>query len=164
LQKLYSILDLHAEVFKQGPLADWQYEHQPLSALAKQRIHEALEGNYNAFIERVAAGRKMTPTRARELGEGRVYTGKQALALGLVDKVGNLSDAITEARHQAGIADDAEVEITVPNEEFKLFDLRHMFFQSQVPDLTSIWRDKIDHLQHMQNKAWALMPLRAAID
>jgi ClpP class serine protease len=61
---------------------------------------------YDYFIENVAAGRKLDPARVREIAEGRIYFGTQALDLGLVDRLGGMKDAVEYTARQAGIAGD----------------------------------------------------------
>ena len=49
---------------------------------------------YQQFVDKAAEGRKMDPKRLEELAQGRVYTGRMAKKLGLVDEIGTLKDAI----------------------------------------------------------------------
>lgn len=64
---------------------------------------------YAQFLGVVAEGRDLDLDEARELADGRVYTGKQALDLGLVDELGNLSDAIDAAAELGGIEGEPRV-------------------------------------------------------
>lgn len=67
----------------------------------KRIIGESIDETYGAFINKVAEGRKQDPTRVREIAEGRVYTGEEALKLQLVDKLGGFKDALQEAKQLA---------------------------------------------------------------
>jgi len=58
---------------------------------------------YEGFIARVAEGRKLPPARVREIAKGRVWTGEQAKALGLVDHIGGYYDAVERAKALAGL-------------------------------------------------------------
>jgi len=58
---------------------------------------------YDQFVGVVAEGRSMSPEQVRKLADGRVYTGRQALELGLIDELGNLPDAIQLAADLGGI-------------------------------------------------------------
>ena len=58
---------------------------------------------YAGFIQRVATGRKMKPEKVREIAKGRVWTGAQALELGLVDQLGGFYDAVDKAKALAGL-------------------------------------------------------------
>lgn len=64
---------------------------------------EGVEQIYTTFVNRVAVGRNMTFEQVNEIAQGRVWTGKEALKNGLVDKLGNLNDAITVAAELAQI-------------------------------------------------------------
>ena len=58
---------------------------------------------YEQFLARVSSGRKKPLPEVRALADGRVYTGKQAQALGLVDEIGNFYDAVDGTAKLAGI-------------------------------------------------------------
>ena len=58
---------------------------------------------YDQFVTVVAEGRHLAPERVRQLADGRVYTGRQALALGLVDSMGTMEDAVNAAAKEAAI-------------------------------------------------------------
>ncbi|MGE3738222.1 MAG: S49 family peptidase [Geminicoccaceae bacterium] len=73
------------------------------------RREALLDATYATFIARVAAGRGLSEAQVRELAKGRVWTGRQAKALGLVDRLGGLEAAIAEARAELGLAADAPV-------------------------------------------------------
>ncbi len=68
---------------------------------------------YAGFVGRVAAGRKLPEARVREIARGRVWTGEQALKLGLVDKLGGFYDAVREAERLGGLPVDRPARITV---------------------------------------------------
>jgi len=73
------------------------------------RREALLDATYATFIARVAAGRGLREAQVRELAKGRIWTGRQAKELGLVDRLGGLEAAIAEARAQLGLAADAPV-------------------------------------------------------
>lgn len=64
---------------------------------------------YGGFVELVAQARDLPLETVRELADGRVYTGRQALEVGLVDAVGTLKDAIAKAAELGGIEDEPHV-------------------------------------------------------
>jgi protease-4 len=72
-------------------------------------MQELVEDTYELFVERVAAGRKMTPAAVKKIAQGRVWTGTQALDVGLVDELGGLHAAVERARSALGIAADADI-------------------------------------------------------
>ena len=66
-------------------------------------IQQSTDNFYNTFLTRVADGRQMDTAQVHEVAQGRVWTGSRALELGLVDKIGNLDDAIATAANLAGL-------------------------------------------------------------
>jgi protease-4 len=68
-----------------------------------------IDDAYDDFVGIVADGRGMSEQAVRELADGRVYTGEQALALGLVDRLGNLPDAIARAAELGGIEGEPRI-------------------------------------------------------
>lgn len=72
----------------------------------EMKIMETMVANiYNDFTSKVAAGRKKTQAEVDSIGQGRVWSGEDALALGLVDEMGDLNAAVKAAAQMAGIAD-----------------------------------------------------------
>ncbi|MBT6176664.1 MAG: signal peptide peptidase SppA [Deltaproteobacteria bacterium] len=113
LSGLYELLGIGTEIEKRGEQADWNSETMALRPEGRSALKKALEHYYDVFIDRVAQGRKVKPERVREVAGGRVYTGRKALELGLVDKFGGLLEAIEEAAKQAGLEQDRyEVEFS----------------------------------------------------
>ncbi|MFH1809114.1 MAG: signal peptide peptidase SppA [Pseudomonadota bacterium] len=76
-------------------------------------VQRSVDGTYALFKSRVAAGRQLSETQVEEVARGRVWTGRDALAHKLVDKMGGLYEAVAEARSLAGIGESTDVEITV---------------------------------------------------
>ena len=72
-----------------------------------------MQATYDAFVEKAAAGRKTTPERIDGIAQGRVWTGKQAKDLGLVDELGGLDRALQLAKTRAKIVPESDVEIVV---------------------------------------------------
>lgn len=97
------------ESMTRGEHADFYLSAAPLSEGASARMQELVEDTYELFVERVAAGREMTPAAVKEIAQGRVWTGTQALDVGLVDELGGLHAAVERARGALGIAADADI-------------------------------------------------------
>jgi protease-4 len=74
-----------------------------------ERVNASLDQIYGDFTAKVAEGRGMTREQVDELARGRVWTGADAHANGLVDELGGLDRALDIARKKAGIAADAPV-------------------------------------------------------
>lgn len=72
-------------------------------------IQEIVDDIYDEFTQRVADGRGMAQSDVKKIAKGRVWSGKQALEIGLVDQIGGVQDAIDYAAEQAGLDDDYEL-------------------------------------------------------
>ncbi len=70
---------------------------EPLDSNFRNLIQEGIEDTYETFLERVSEGRKITIAEADSLAQGRVWSGVDAKANGLIDELGSLEDAINEA-------------------------------------------------------------------
>ena len=89
-------------------------------------MQSMVERGYDLFTSRCAEGRGVSQQEIKKIGEGRVWLGKDALKIGLVDELGNINNAITKAAELAGLGQYAIVEYpekTDPFEELiKMFD------------------------------------------
>jgi len=92
-----------------GEYADAFSPARPFDAADRAAFAASIDRTYEQFIERVARGRKLEPARVREIARGRVWTGAQAKAIGLVDQLGGLEEAIAKARQLARIPNDESV-------------------------------------------------------
>ncbi|WP_164112951.1 MULTISPECIES: signal peptide peptidase SppA [Sphingobacterium] len=91
---------------------------KPLSAEERSIIQMEVNRTYATFMERVANGRKMAFAEVDSIGQGRVWTGKQALELGLVDAIGNLQRAIGAAAAKAKLEDYQIIELPEKEDPF----------------------------------------------
>lgn len=73
----------------------------------RQSLQAAMDAIYDDFVGKVAAGRGRPRAEIERVARGRVWTGRDALAVGLVDSLGGLRDAVAVARSRAGLPDDA---------------------------------------------------------
>jgi protease-4 len=76
---------------------------KPLNEVERRFVQSDVDTIYNTFLSRVAEGRNMSMANVDSIGQGRVWMGEKALQLGLVDKLGNLQDAINCAARMAKI-------------------------------------------------------------
>lgn len=94
-------LGIKNEVVNTNKLSDMPSLTRALSDEEKQIMQEMVENVYSTFVSHVAEGRNMTYEQVDAIGQGRVWTGENALKLGLVDKLGTLDDAIAIAKNMA---------------------------------------------------------------
>ncbi|HEV7996678.1 MAG TPA: signal peptide peptidase SppA [Stellaceae bacterium] len=85
----------------------------PFSPFAQSRVQALLDATYKGFKDHVAAGRHMSPDAVEAVAKGRVWTGADAKAHGLVDALGGYGTALRLAREAAGIAPEAPVALTL---------------------------------------------------
>jgi protease-4 len=93
-----------AETLVTGPLKDQPNPAHKLSDAGRVYLKELIGDMFDQFVAIVAKGRHMDEAKVRQLADGRAFTGRQALALGLVDQLGDESDARAWLETQPGIA------------------------------------------------------------
>ncbi|MDO1513529.1 signal peptide peptidase SppA [Maribacter confluentis] len=76
---------------------------EPMKESFKNRVQESIEDTYQTFLERVSQGRNLTMAQVDSVAQGRVWSGTEAVEVGLVDELGNLDDAIKAAAEIAGL-------------------------------------------------------------
>ena len=88
-----------------GPLAGGMSVFDGVGEQMQRVLQSSVDYTYRQFINVVARGRGMSPDEVRAVADGRVYSGQQAVEVGLVDEVGTLDDAIRIAAELAGVED-----------------------------------------------------------
>ena len=116
-------LGLNLETVKSGKYADLFSPVRPFTPDERKKVGELMQATYDSFVEKAAAGRNTTPERIDAIAQGRVWTGKQAKELGLVDELGGLDKALALAKERAKIAASSEVELVVFPPKKTLFDV-----------------------------------------
>lgn len=96
-------LGLSFDVVKTNAHSDFGAMGRPLNESECRLMQAHINQGYELFTGRVAQGRKMSQDSVKAVAEGRVWTGEQAMKIGLVDKLGNLNDAIAAAAKAAKI-------------------------------------------------------------
>jgi protease-4 len=106
---MFEKLGIGVQTLTRGPRADLLLSSQPLSEASRERLRAEIADIYELFLRRVAIGRAMDPARVDSLGQGRVWTGAQAMEAGLIDGVGGLRAAVNRAKDKLGIDPNADV-------------------------------------------------------
>ncbi|HUH33895.1 MAG TPA: signal peptide peptidase SppA, partial [Daejeonella sp.] len=115
---------------KTGQYADLGTVSRPLTASERQIIQNEVNKIYSDFTQKVATGRKKSQSYIDSIGQGRVWSGTEALNNGLVDKLGNIDDAIASAARKA-----------------KLKDYKIVEYPSQIDPLQSLFNDTGDKVR-----------------
>lgn len=100
--KLANKIGVHQDVVKTARYADLGALDRPWTEEERGLFQQYVNRGYELFLKRVSEGRGMTRDQVDSIAQGRVWTGAQALGLGLVDELGGLQDAIAYAATQAG--------------------------------------------------------------
>ena len=104
MQKLFNDkLGVTFDGVKTGKYADLGDINRPLTPDEKLILQNNVNHGYDDFTKAVAEGRHKTQAYINSIGQGRVWTGSQALKIGLVDRLGNINDAITSAAKKANV-------------------------------------------------------------
>jgi protease-4 len=114
-------------VIKSGEYKDIGSPSREMTASEREVLQAFVDQTHQQFIDAIADGRNMDAAKVAELADGRIYTGQEAKSLGLIDRLGNLEDAIEWAGRQGGIK--GKVEAVYPPPE-KLSWFRHLMTSS----------------------------------
>jgi protease IV len=109
-------------VIKSGNLKDSGSSTRPLSEEERAYFQSITDNLHGQFVSAVASGRKMKEPEVRKLADGRVFTGQQAKANGLVDELGTLQDALAAAAKMAGIPGQPRV-VSPTRKRFSFLEL-----------------------------------------
>ena len=105
MTELSNKIGIHTEEVKTNANASGYSPFLPLDPNFKNFTQQDIERIYSTFVTKVASGRKMTFAQIDSIAQGRVWTGSEALKIGLVDKIGGMDDAIAQAAKLAKITD-----------------------------------------------------------
>ena len=103
VEKLLEKIGVKGMVVKAGEFKDIGSPYRDMTAQEKKLLQDVIDDVHNQFIKAVAEGRNLPEADVRAIADGRIFTGQQALALKLVDQMGDLADSIRLAGSLAGI-------------------------------------------------------------
>lgn len=170
LQGLFEKVGIGAEHVERGRLAGLFRSDRPLGEEGVAKLEQFVLDFYETFLGKVALGRKMTRDDVDLVAQGRVWTGGQAKERGLVDQLGGLRAALSDARSRAGLGEDAGIVILPRQRTFleELLDRAESAgaVQIHIGGLPSLGLDgDVAHLMRVapllaSGRALALMPYR----
>jgi protease-4 len=117
-EELFRKIGLDVTVIKSGKFKDVGSPYRPMTEEEKVYIGTLLDRVYEQFLRTVSEGRGLPLDRIRELAEGRLYTGEEAVELGLVDRIGTYEDALLMAARMGGISGEPRVVERIPARSF----------------------------------------------
>jgi protease-4 len=103
IERLLDKVGVSFKVIKSGPYKDILSFDRPMTDEEKQILQSLIDSSYSQFVQTVAEARKLSHDAVRSFADGRVFTGEQALELGLVDRLGTEDDARRLAAELAGL-------------------------------------------------------------
>ena len=109
-EKFFAKIGITTSVIERGKNSGVLSVTKPWTESEQAALQKMLDDIYRQFTTKAAAGRKMDVEKLEKMARGRVYTGAQALNLGLVDELGTLDDAIAFAKKSAGLDPDSKLE------------------------------------------------------
>ncbi len=157
---------------KTAPYADFPTATRPLTANEATRMQASIDTFYSMFKSRVSTGRKISVADVDSIAQGRVWTGKAALAIHLVDALGNLDRALVSASKLAKVSDYRVV--TYPEPGDKLDALMRRFKGNRASAALSAavqkelgtdydWYKQVANLRKMNGKAMMAMPFLISV-
>jgi len=137
VEELLKKIGVEMQVIKSGEFKDIGSPNRKMTHKEKEMLLTLLEDIRNQFVTAVSQGRNMPEEVVLELADGRIFSGRQAKGLGLVDSLGNFRDAVSVAKRLAHIK--GEVKLVYPQKRRRSF-LWDLLFR----DLTEAVLDRID--------------------
>lgn len=123
-QELLGKVGIKSEVIKSGPYKDIGSALRDMTAEERLLLREMINDVHNQFVEVVSAGRNIPVQELIPYVDGRIFTGRQALEIGLVDELGSFNDAVAHAAMRAGLV--GEPDLVYPPAERQPFLQRYL--------------------------------------
>ena len=126
---LLEAVKIEETTIKAGKYKDTLSPYRPLNELDREELQAISEDTYGQFIRDVAEGRGLKEEEVRKLAEGRIYTGRRAKDLRLVDELGGFQDAVAKAWQLAGQSGEPRMQMPPRDMVLSLRDLMRGAFQ-----------------------------------
>lgn len=120
-EELFKKIGISSTKIKSGKHKDIMSSDRPMTPEEQQILQAMVNEMFDNFINVIAEGRKMDVAKVKQLADGRVYTGQQAKALGLVDEIGNYYDALEAAGKAIGVTGIPEVKESKRQKPWEMF-------------------------------------------
>lgn len=113
LKELYNKLGIRKEIINRGKHVDMYSDYRGFTSEERRLIRKQLRDFYDNFVAKAAKGRGRTFHQIDKVARGRVWSGRQALKIGLIDTLGGLDTAFKIAKKMAGLGEDEQIQIVV---------------------------------------------------
>lgn len=155
-------LALHFDVVKTNELSDFGTLDRKMDEREKAKMQRHIEEGYQTFITRCADGRGMTTEQIDAIGQGRVWTGEQALEIGLVDLLGDLELAEQIAAEKAGIESYSLIAYPEKESPFAMMAnaVKEDYIDARVNSTFGQWADELSFFENLSttDRIQARMP------
>jgi protease IV len=111
---LYDKLGMNKVIIQRGARAAWNSDYEPFSPEELSKLEHDIDAHYRDFVTKMAKARGLSYEELHDRAQGRVYTGRQAQGVGLVDELGGLFDALGSLRTRLGLSESARLQLVVP--------------------------------------------------
>jgi len=140
LEGLFEKIGYKSEVIKSGPLKDVGASDRSMSEEERKLMQDLIDNVYGQFVKDIAAARDMPLDTVKELADGRIFSGEQALEVNLIDRLGNFTDAIAMAAEKGGLdVEDPQLIYPEVDRKFSLFNLLTNAEQSLVDNFVPLY-------------------------
>lgn len=147
---LFDKLSLTTDIVKTNTYADLGDMSRPMREDEKVLIQSFVERGYNTFITRCADGRDMSKEAINDIGQGRVWTGEQAIKRGLVDKLGGIDTAIETAASLADLTDYSLTYVSGSKDFWKEF-IEKQFGEIKISVVKSVLGNDYEYFKTLNN-------------
>lgn len=130
IEGLLTKIGVKTEVIKSGKNKDIGSAFRAMKPEERELLQGVMDNVHEQFIRAVAEGRKLKIDDVREIADGRIFTGEQALAKGLVNELGTLEDATKIAAKLGGIKEEPEV--VIKKDKVSLIDMLRNNFPKEI--------------------------------
>ncbi|MCC0179936.1 signal peptide peptidase SppA [Waterburya agarophytonicola K14] len=163
------------DVVKTGKFADIGSNVRPKTEAELAIYQKSVNKTYDLFLRKVSHYRNLPEAKVKEIARGRVWSGKEAVKIGLVDEIGGLESAIAYAAQEAKLKDNWQLQEYPQQNRFeteivqRLFDVKLLESQGQIDPLTAEFlkiRQELAILQESSdpNEIYARLPFNFEID
>ncbi|MGM0506327.1 MAG: signal peptide peptidase SppA [Bacteroidota bacterium] len=162
-------LGIRFETLKTHEHADWMSMTRRMSDVEQSAMQSYMQNGYDTFLDRVATNRGQSTAEIEEVAQGCVWTGKDALEQGLVDRLGSLDDAIARAAERGGLEAWDTLELPRPKPLFEaLFASADASARSWIRDAIPFSRTLEENAEPLSileqpRQIWAILPVDVRI-
>jgi protease-4 len=147
MKGFYDKIGLSFDMVKKGKNATMYSELQNYTPTERERFQNFLNRIYMDFTNKVAEARDMEWEEVDAVGRGRVFTGRQAVDLGLLDGLGGMEEAIVAAKELAEIPEDEDIRLEILPKKMTTMELILAKSSERARSSTSIVREQLSVLQ-----------------